>query len=562
VRPLFHVPERKLFESRTIVIATKFEPFRHHFLHGYRPMSGIAGTRFQIVSKVETSPPEIQTVMAWHQTREVPMSDFFRVQLGIVSRSEGHSAARRSAYQSCGRIVDHQGQSFDFSRKAPEHVRRMMLAPDGVPEWAYEPECLWQLAAAAEKRVDAQEARILDFSMPRAVPSELWEACIRHVYEPFLRMGMVLQIDIHDTAASDGGRNVNVHGLTTLREIDGNGFAKRKNRSWNDHFRERSGRAVREAFAERLTSFCREHSIDYQGDARPNSERDLPDPEPELPRWNFEASERTGQMPEALAALLDHRKRRQAWEEAQAEEIEAALDLQRLEAHIGERRRRRVVPASPVDGRSAKLDRRAAILNAWHRNGWIDADTLPAIAVVRFDAKRDLLWIDLKDGSTLVDRGDSVTLRGRLTWQAALETAAAAERHGWMEVCVHGDQAYKDAVAVAAMLHGMTVTNHALSPKAQVIFDRLHTAQVKNSKEPNKSSDAATNQQKQASDPVALQSEQPSSKQIHDRITKRRFVKGPPLDGLPEAEESAPVYKPSSTSSKSCRTKPERSVTD
>lgn len=152
--------------------------------------------------------------------------------------------------------------------------------------------------------------------MPRAVPAELWGACVRHVYKPFVDMGMAMQIDIHDSPASDGGRNINVHGLATLREFDGDGFASRKNRAWNDRFRERNGRVVRELFAERLTSFCHQHGIDYQGNARPNAERNLPDPEPELPRWNFEYAERTGEMPEALAALYDHRRRRREWEAA------------------------------------------------------------------------------------------------------------------------------------------------------------------------------------------------------------------------------------------------------
>ncbi len=200
------------------------------------------------------------------------MGEFFRAQLGIVSRAEGHSAAKRSAYQSCGRMVDHEGRSFDYSRKASEHVRTLMLAPAGAPDWARDPETLWRGAAEAEKRVDAQEARILDFSMPRAIPAELWDNCVRFVYEPFLRMGMVLQVDIHDSQASDGGRNINGHGLATLREIDGDGFAAKKNRAWNDVFRERSGRTVREEFAGRLTAFCRQHGIDYEGDARPNSE--------------------------------------------------------------------------------------------------------------------------------------------------------------------------------------------------------------------------------------------------------------------------------------------------
>jgi hypothetical protein len=454
------------------------------------------------------------------------MADFFRIQLGVVSRAEGHCAAKRSAYQSCGVVVAHDGERFDFSRKAPEHVTTIVLVPPEAPDWTRHPEALWQRAAAAEKRVDAQEARIVDFSMPRAVPAELWEDCIRYCYEPFLRMGMVIQVDVHDTLASDGGRNVNVHGLATLREIDGDGFAARKNRAWNDQFRERNGRAVREAFAERLTAFCREHGIEYLGDARPNAERDLPDPEPELPRWNFEHLQRTGEMTEALGALHDHRKRRRQWEAAQAEAIEAAFDLKRIDIRISERRKRRIAPAATTGNRGSRADRRAAVLRAWHGSRWIDADTVSAIASTRYDAARGCLWIDLRDGGTLVDQGDSVALRGRLTWQAALETAAAAERHGWENVEIHGDQAYKDAVAVACVLRGIDVTNHVLSPKAQAALDRLRAEQV------------AIPEPQHPVKPL-------SSRNIHRKLTKRHFVEEPPpLDGSSATEEAPPAYRP------------------
>lgn len=473
------------------------------------------------------------------------MADFFRVQFGIVSRGDGHCAAKRLAYQSCNRVVTIDGRTFDFSRKRKEHVRTLVLAPEGAPGWVRDPESLWQRAASAEKRIDAQEARIVDFSMPRAVPPALWEACIRSVYAPFVERGMTFQIDIHDTPASDGGRNINIHGLATLRPIDGDSFSKRKDRSWNDLFRERGGRNVRELFAARLTAFCREHGIDYEGDARPNAERDLPHPEPQLPKWNFEAYARTGETPDALVALQDHRKRRRDWEAAKAEEIEAELEITQLEAELRVQRQRRIIPTEPRQRATSKADRRAAILRAWHRNGWIDADTLPSIASVRFDEERDLLWIDLADGSTLIDRGDAITMRGRVTWTAAVETAAAAERHAWQAVEVWGDQAYKDAVTVACLLRGIDVTNHVLSPKAQATYDRLRAEQPIRSKEPNKP--IAGQAEAGARQPApALPEAAPvgSSRDIHLALTKRLAILSPPPMESPDPEELSPAFKP------------------
>ncbi|WP_421927181.1 MobA/MobL family protein [Neoaquamicrobium sediminum] len=441
------------------------------------------------------------------------MADFFRVQLGIVSRAEGHCALKRSAYQSCGVVLTADGERFDFRRKAAEHVQTLMLVPPEAPEWCREPQLLWQRAADAEKRVDAQEARILDFSMPRAIRRELWEQCVREVYEPFLRMGMVIQIDIHDSPASDGGRNVNVHGLATLRELDGDAFSRKKNRSWNDLFRERNGRRVREVFAGRLTDFCRRHGIDFEADARSNVERCRPLPEPELPRWNFEVVKRGEEASEAFAALMEHRSRRRAWERALAEEEQIEAEIRMLMKRRRAVEQCQIMDATPGRCRDDQRDRRAAILRAWHGSTWVDASHVSEITATRFDEKRNCLWIDLRNGSTLIDHGDRVTLRGPVTKAAVSETIAAALRHGWTKVEVHGDQDYKDAVTIAAILAGVRVTNHMLSPAAERALERLKAAQGDPSFSIRQDGSGSTRGYSFL-----------SSQKLHEELTKARFV--------------------------------------
>lgn len=398
--------------------------------------------------------------------RERSMSDFFRVRFGVVSRADGHSAAKRCAYQTCGLVIDHLGRRFDFTRKAAEHaLPTIMLAPDHAPAWCSDAATVWTRAAAAERRIDAQEARTVDFSMPRAVPRHLWGAIARYVYEPLRAEGMVLQVDIHDAPASDGGRNVNVHGLASLRRLDGNGFARKKERCWNDMFRERGGRAVRDLVAARLNSFCQQHGIEYQADARPNADRGRPAAEPELPKWNFESLKRTGAPTAAFIDLEAHRARRREWEAAAAELGSAKTvhaSLRRRQLDVGAPR---IEPSANV--RPNGRDRRAAALRAWQGGDWIRVEALSIIAAVRIDNKRGCLWIDLKDGSSLIDTGDSIRLRGAVTWAAAEETAAATERHGWKSVRVFGSPAYRDAVAIACALRGIPVTNHALSMEAE-----------------------------------------------------------------------------------------------
>lgn len=401
---------------------------------------------------------------------------FFRVQLGVVARSEGHSALKRSAYQRCTLCVADDGRRHDFRRKRREHRLGVVLAPPGSPGWALNPNELWRRAAAAESRIDAQEARVVDFSMPREVPEELWEPCIRFVYAPFVEQGMAVQADLHDTPASDGGRNVNVHALVSLRLIDGDGFARTKQREWNEQFRARGGRDVRERFAARLTAFCAAHGIAYEADARPNSARGLPAPEQQIPRWNFEAGRR-GTETEVLAALRQHRQHRRAWENARDELAGIEIEIAEIHGRI-RGRGPRIVPADGEARAAARRDRKAAVLRAWHQSGWIDAGETEQIARARFDPVRECLWIDLRDGRSLIDTGDAIHLRGGpVTWTAAHETVAAARRHGWASVEVSGDQNYRDTVAFACLLQGIEVTNHKLSPDAKRRLEQFRYAE-------------------------------------------------------------------------------------
>lgn len=164
---------------------------------------------------------------------------------------------------------------------------------------------------------------------------------------------------------------------------------------------------------------------------------------------------------------------------------------------------------------------------------------------MRFDDKRDVLWINLADGTALIDRGDAISLKGPVTWTAALETAAAAERHGWQSVQIQGDQAYKDAVAVACMLRGIEVTNHNLSPKAQAAFDRLMEKQPKRSEKPNEFRISPAASPETASKPAYKAAEQAlSSRDIHLALSKRISVPAPPSVEPADAEGYAPVLRP------------------
>lgn len=99
--------------------------------------------------------------------------------------------------------------------------------------------------------------------------------------------------------------------------------------------------------------------------------------------------------------------------------------------------------------------------------------------------------------------------------------------------------AYKDTVSVAAMLRGLKVLNHELSPKAQAQLDRLMAERIASAEERDKSEPSQKRKSGHASRFRSL-----SSRKIHQKITKRIFT--PDESEMSEREDGipAPVLKP------------------
>ena len=225
------------------------------------------------------------------------MPSFYRCRLGIIQRSRGGSAIRRSAYQACQRMEAPNGLVFDYSknRDSHGHVQTIIMAPPGSPPWVQEPRTLWLKAVCAERRRDAQEARTIELSLPRSLPRDLWEGCVRAVAAPFVAIGMVVQADIHAPPAADDDPNGHVHLEGTMRRIENDGFSSHKARDWNALFLGQA-KKIRMQIAEIINAFCAQHGVDYRADPRSNHERGLPAPEVTLPRWNIEMANRTGRQ--------------------------------------------------------------------------------------------------------------------------------------------------------------------------------------------------------------------------------------------------------------------------
>jgi hypothetical protein len=230
------------------------------------------------------------------------------------------------------RLAD--GSVVDFSKRT-DVVASFVVKPKGTPAWAADCAQLWTRAVAAEKRADAQEARLVELSIPRALPKEHWVELARHVARALAIHGMVVRVGVHCPMASDGQINPHIHFMATMREIVDGEFSRQKARHWNKIFH-RGARAFRYKMAEVLNEFCRMKGVDYHADPRSKAERDLPPAEVRLPRWNILHHKRTGKKTRAMERRDEERAARVevARLEEECRELERKFEAARADAKL------------------------------------------------------------------------------------------------------------------------------------------------------------------------------------------------------------------------------------
>lgn len=148
----------------------------------------------------------------------------------VISRSKGRSATAAAAYRAGERIDDQRtGLVHDYTRKqAVDH--REIVAPANAPGWVHDRAELWNRVETFERRKDAQVAREVEIALPRELSTEQQrELALRFAHDQFVTQGMVADVCLHHQHLD----NPHAHILLTLRELDGDGFASRKNREWN-----------------------------------------------------------------------------------------------------------------------------------------------------------------------------------------------------------------------------------------------------------------------------------------------------------------------------------------
>ena len=151
----------------------------------------------------------------------------------VISRANGSSALAAAAYRSGSRLHDQRlDRHHDFSNKAGVIHSEVML-PHGAPEHLSDRERLWNDVEAAEKRIDAQLAREIEFAIPRELSPEMGIDLARDfVRREFVGRGMIADLDVHRDIGADGEPKPHAHVMLTMREVGEDGF-RAKVRDWN-----------------------------------------------------------------------------------------------------------------------------------------------------------------------------------------------------------------------------------------------------------------------------------------------------------------------------------------
>jgi MobA/MobL family len=200
---------------------------------------------------------------------------------GFVQRSRGQSASARSSYQRDRFIADVTTQL--FFQEGERHVFGGLFLPDMAPSWANDPVQLWSRASAAERRRDAVEARTVDVALPRELPAQGAIVAMSNLAKWFRDLGLCVQLDLHDGAALDGGRNPHAHLMIATRVLSYTGFENRKSDALEQAFRRDRGRWLHQHIANIINKLGQEtlkRDVVYSGPSMK-----LTRPEPRLPRW-------------------------------------------------------------------------------------------------------------------------------------------------------------------------------------------------------------------------------------------------------------------------------------
>jgi hypothetical protein len=145
-----------------------------------------------------------------------------------VSRSAGRSVVAAAAYRLGERLHD------EFYATVHDYTRRrgveatFTVAPAGAPEWAHDPESLWNAAERAETRKNSTLAREVELALPSLLSPEDRQRITEQFAAALVeRYQVAVSVAIHSPSRKGDDRNFHAHILFTTREMTPDGLGKK-----------------------------------------------------------------------------------------------------------------------------------------------------------------------------------------------------------------------------------------------------------------------------------------------------------------------------------------------
>lgn len=216
---------------------------------------------------------------------------YFRASLGIVGKSDGGRAMRRTAYLRCT-VAD----QFDFSSKASELQHCGVIIPAGAAHEYMDPEVLWSAVEATETRVNSVFARTLEVAIPDAIPEGLHDRFATDLLTWItVEYNLPLEWSIHkDQGHFRDDPNFHIHASIATRGLSANGWLKNKDRAFKtlcSKSRSTGGKIpLRAIIADRMNAWMSAHNIDATVTAEANADCELVIPD--MPKSVIKAFQR------------------------------------------------------------------------------------------------------------------------------------------------------------------------------------------------------------------------------------------------------------------------------
>src|ERR1035438_4312228 len=154
--------------------------------------------------------------------------DWYHCSVKPVSRSAGRSVVAAAAYRLGERLEDERYATVqDYTRRRGVEAT-FTVAPSDAPEWAHNPESLWNAAERAETRKNSTLAREVELALPSLLtPEERQRITEKFAAELVERYHVAVSVAIHAPGRQGDDRNYHAHILFTTREMLPDGLGKK-----------------------------------------------------------------------------------------------------------------------------------------------------------------------------------------------------------------------------------------------------------------------------------------------------------------------------------------------